>query len=98
MSGITTATQVAGGFSDSLALLANGTVEAWGFNGYGQLGYGSTTDSSTPVPVAGLTNVVAIAAGQSTSYALKSDGTLWAWGDNFYGQLGNLRLLGRLRL
>jgi alpha-tubulin suppressor-like RCC1 family protein len=54
----------------SLALLANGTVDAWGWNRSGQLGRSSTDYSSTPVQVSGLSQVVAIAAGNSTSYAL----------------------------
>jgi hypothetical protein len=50
----------------SLALKANGTLWAWGFNGVGQLGDGSTINRSTPVQVhypASLTMVRAISAG-----------------------------------
>ncbi|WP_029484857.1 RCC1 domain-containing protein, partial [Deinococcus marmoris] len=47
----------------SLALKADGTVTAWGYNGGGQLGNGSTVDSTVPVAVGGLRNVVAVTAG-----------------------------------
>ncbi|WP_068468395.1 PKD-like domain-containing protein [Candidatus Protochlamydia phocaeensis] len=83
---------IASGSYHSLALRSDGTVWAWGFNGYGELGNGTNTDSSLPVQVGGgvpLTNVVAIAAGREQSLALKSDGTVWAWGGNANGQLGN---------
>lgn len=66
---------VAGGGNFSLALRTNGTVAAWGSNGYGQ----------TTVP-AGLSNVTAIAAGGVHSLALRSDGTVVGWGWNAYGQ------------
>ncbi|MCM8824954.1 MAG: hypothetical protein NC937_02195, partial [Candidatus Omnitrophica bacterium] len=65
---------VAGGWH-TVALKGDGTVVAWGYNGYGQCN----------VP-AGLTNVVAIAAGGAHTVALKGDGTVVAWGDNWYGQ------------
>jgi alpha-tubulin suppressor-like RCC1 family protein len=86
LSGITAVT---GGANHSLALKSHGTVWAWGSNGYGQLGNGSTTDSFTPMQVKGLRGVTAIAGGFVYSLALKSDGTVWAWGDNNSGQLGN---------
>ena len=73
----------------SIAARADGTVWAWGNNGYGQLGDGSTTRRLTAVQVTGLSDVVAVAAGENHSVALKQDGTVWAWGNNSYGQLGD---------
>ncbi len=80
---------VAGGSDHSLALASDGTVWAWGWNAYGQLGDGTTTDSLAAAPVSGLADVVAISAGDRHSLALLSDGTVWAWGSNAYGQLGD---------
>ncbi len=79
-------TAIAGGGSHSLALKGDGTVWAWGYNAFGQLGNGTNADSNTPVEVSGLSGVTAIAAGAEHSLALKSDGTVWAWGR---GQSGN---------
>ena len=78
-----------GGSSHSLALKYNGTVWAWGGNGSGQIGDGTTTNRTTPTQVSNLSNVIAIAAGNSHSLALTSDGRVWAWGSNSYGQLGD---------
>jgi alpha-tubulin suppressor-like RCC1 family protein len=90
VSGLSGVTAIAAGvYRDSLALRTDGTVWAWGRNPYGQLGNGTTTDSSTPVQVSGLSGVTAIAAGALHSLALRTDGTVWAWGGGYYGQLGN---------
>ncbi|MCX6874730.1 MAG: cadherin-like beta sandwich domain-containing protein, partial [Verrucomicrobia bacterium] len=89
-----TVVHIAAGYYHSLALCSDGTVAAWGYNGYGQLGNGSATDSSVPVAVtssgilAGKT-VANIAASYYHSLALCSDGTVAAWGYNGWGQLGN---------
>jgi uncharacterized repeat protein (TIGR01451 family) len=81
------ATATAGGYH-TIAAKQDGTVWAWGYNGNGRLGDGTTVQKTAPVQIAGLTNVVEVVAGDAHTLALKSDGTVWAWGYNFYGQLG----------
>ncbi len=81
--------QVAAGNDFSLAVTSTGTAWAWGNGQFGQLGNGSTANSSVPVQVKGLTGAVAVAAGFFHGLALRSDGTVWAWGGNDSGQLGN---------
>jgi alpha-tubulin suppressor-like RCC1 family protein len=78
------------------SLKSDGTVWAWGYNYYGQLGDGTTTQSSTPVSNPGFSGASMVAAGYSHTIALKSDGTVWAWGINNYGQLGNGTITGSI--
>jgi alpha-tubulin suppressor-like RCC1 family protein len=87
--GLSEPVAVAAGKEHSLALLANGTVMAWGANGAGQLGNGSNTASSVPVAVSGLSEVTAVSAGTNHSLALLANGTVMAWGSNEKGQLGD---------
>jgi YVTN family beta-propeller protein len=98
-SGLSNVTAIAASNSGhhNLAVLGDGTVRAWGTNGDGQLGDGTTTGRSTPVQVTGLSGVfTAVAAGYTHSLALRSDGTVWAWGANNLGQLGDGTTTARL--
>src|SRR5579884_4470775 len=56
---------------------------------YGQLGTGTTSDSSVPVQVSSLSGVWAVAGGNHHSVAITQGGLIWAWGDNSSGQLGD---------
>ena len=87
--GLSKVVAIAAGNNFALALLRNGTVEAWGGNEYGQLGDGSLEEEESPVQVKGLTGVTAIAAGGETGLALLSDGAVKAWGANYSGEIGN---------
>ncbi len=86
---------VAGGDFSSLAIKNDGTVWAWGYNDFGQLGNNSIVDSNIPIqvqeptdPTGFLTNVIQITENGDHAMALKSDGTVWAWGYNSDGELG----------
>lgn len=85
MSGITTATAVAGGTDHSLILLSDGTVRSAGINNTLQLGISGPAQHS-PVTVTGLTGVTAIGAGLYHSVVRKSDGTVRVFGAS--SQLG----------
>jgi hypothetical protein len=87
--GITSATAIAAGGGHACALLSGGTIQCWGFNAYGELGNGTTTDPPVPITVSGITNAIAIAAGEEHTCALLSGGSVQCWGDNSFGQLGN---------
>lgn len=87
------------GNGQSLALLRDGSVWAWGNGSLGQLGVGSTRSHARPVRVrfAGAARIKAVCSGGDSSYALGAAGTLWAWGGDGFGQLGNGRSGPRLR-
>jgi alpha-tubulin suppressor-like RCC1 family protein len=93
VSGLSNVTGIAAGYFHSMALLANGTVMAWGRNDQGQLGDGTTLDPNaeryTPQPVSGLSGVTSISSGPSFGLALLSNHTVMSWGNNAYGELGD---------
>jgi alpha-tubulin suppressor-like RCC1 family protein len=74
----------------TVAILANGSVWAWGDNDRGQLGVGTKVSSEVPlrVEVPNGVTFVKVSSGGYASYAIDRSGRLWAWGDNRSGQLG----------
>ena len=92
-------TAIAAANLHNLALCDDGSLVAWGVNGSGQLGNGTTTSSSEPIliPATGALvgrTITAIAAGSVYSMGLCSDGAIASWGNNTSGQLGNGSTVG----
>jgi alpha-tubulin suppressor-like RCC1 family protein len=78
----------------SCGVTSTGTAYCWGLNSLGQLGDGSTTDSSVPVAVSApsggsVLTFSSISAGANHSCGLTSTGSAYCWGDNSLGQLGD---------
>jgi alpha-tubulin suppressor-like RCC1 family protein len=74
----------------TVAILKDESVWAWGDNQRGQLGDGTTVNSDLPVRVhipAGLI-FVKVSSGGYSSFGIDSTGRLWSWGGNNNGQLG----------
>jgi alpha-tubulin suppressor-like RCC1 family protein len=104
VSGLSEVTAIAAAGYHTLALLKNGTVKAWGYNGEAVLGDGKTETSDLPVSVcaageespcaSALSHVTSVAAGRRSSLALLEDGAVLSWGSNLDGQLGDGSLTG----
>jgi alpha-tubulin suppressor-like RCC1 family protein len=82
------ASTAAGGWHTCM-LLANGSVQCWGWNVFGQLGNGTFTFWSELLPVMGLgSGATALAAGNYHTCALVPGGGVKCWGRDSFGQLG----------
>eukprot|EP00960_Hanusia_phi_P063755 765560-Hanusia_phi.AAC.2 len=83
--------RIAAGRAHSMALLRNGTVMAWGWDGFGQLGR-EEPQGAVLRPRAVLlpdeVQVREVAAGGTHSLALDRTGRVWGWGGNEWGQVG----------
>ncbi len=93
LSGVTLS-QVTAGEYHACALSSAGAVYCWGWNAWGQLGTGTTTNSTAPVAVStagvlsGLT-LSQVTAGGFQTCVLSSTGKAYCWGGNPHGGLGN---------
>jgi alpha-tubulin suppressor-like RCC1 family protein len=75
----------------TLVMLQNETLWAWGDDRNAQLGDDATVNQASPIaliPPAGTTYSY-LDTGGSTSYAIDSNGKVWAWGNNSAGEIGN---------
>lgn len=79
------------------AVLSDGSLWGWGYNGSGQLGDGTTETHLAPVRIGFGTTWAEVSSGGGQRpvssdgghvLAIKSNGELWSWGWNKDGQLG----------
>ena len=83
-----------GSYSDNgqtLVMLSDGSLRAWGDDQYGQLGDAKTVTEPAPVAFSAPTGVTykLLASGGVTSYAVSTTGEVYGWGGNASGQVGN---------
>ena len=93
-----TATAISSGGSDTCALLDDGTVKCWGYNKFGEFGYGHTnTLGDNPGEMGDNLPVVDLGTGKTAtvistaingSCAILNDGTVKCWGNSGFGELG----------
>lgn len=82
------ASTVVAGDQHACALDRDGMAWCWGYNRFGQLGNGDTTESPEPVEVESAPELVSLAAGRYFTCGVDADGAAWCWGDNSSGQIG----------
>ena len=81
--------QVSGGYGSTSAIKTDGTLWTWGLGSDGQLGNGSTINTSTPVTTfAGGTNWRQVSCGGRHTAVLNSSNQLYVFGNGSSGQLG----------
>ena len=74
---------------DTVYVLTDTGLYAWGYNGNGQVGNGTSGGNVlTPHKVEGIDGNIKDIIADDTVYVLTDTG-LYAWGDNSYGQVGN---------
>jgi alpha-tubulin suppressor-like RCC1 family protein len=81
----------------TLALVRQGRVKAWGYNGYGELGTGDKRERDVPHLVGHLRGIRHATLGNGYALALTRHGRVWAWRRNGCGQLGTGDLRDHLR-
>ena len=88
--GISSAVEIESGPNSShvCARLADATIRCWGYNVYGQIGDGTTSNRTSPYDP-GLTGVIGLSVGDGHTCALLSGGTVRCVGLNSGGQLGD---------
>lgn len=79
----------AGGYFNCAIQSSDSKVYCWGYNDYGQLGTGNTTNLSFAKPVLGLGPVIDLSAGGMGACVVDTANKVWCWGYNVNGELGD---------
>jgi alpha-tubulin suppressor-like RCC1 family protein len=74
--------------STACGLTAQGQAYCWGGNDWGQLGNGTTTNSTVPQPVSGGLTFTQLSVAGMRVCGVATGGTAYCWGNNSYGALG----------
>lgn len=80
---------VTSGELHTCGLTVDGQAWCWGYNHYGQLGDGTTTNRNIPTPVVTDLRFVSLRAGGLHTCGLIPDGSAYCWGHGDLGELGN---------
>jgi len=72
-----------------MAILPDGRIASWGDNTHGQLGFGKTLLTSTPLEISFPTVIESVSVAETHVLALDTEGNVWSWGSNHYGELGD---------
>src|SRR6266699_2062223 len=80
---------VSAGNVHTCGMTTHGVAYCWGYNVWGQLGDGTTTQRSIPVPVTGGLRFAVVDAGSYFSCGVTTGGAAYCWGENLDGELGD---------
>jgi len=94
--------QVSAGPSHTAAVRSDGRLYIWGLNSAGQIGNGTTTNTSSPTLITTIPGVTSefwnrVAVNGLRTVAVRNDGTLWTWGSNAGYLLGTGDSINRSR-
>src|SRR5262245_3883349 len=84
-----TLNQISSGGLHTCGVASDGRAYCWGYNAFGQLGDGTTTDRHAPVAVAGGLRFTHVSAGTYHTCGATTDDRVFCWGINDQGQLGD---------
>ena len=75
--------------ANSVAVMSDRTVYAWGSNSQCQLGDGTKANRYSPVDIGWNTgyDIVGVSTDSIETHVVTADGAVMSWGDNNYGQV-----------
>ncbi|WP_284349942.1 Ig-like domain-containing protein [Roseisolibacter agri] len=82
-------TQISTFGTTTCGIARDGKAYCWGYNGWGNLGNGSSVTSPTPVAVAGGHTFKSISLGGQHSCGVTTDDKVYCWGFNQSSEFGN---------